>query len=212
MRPAALSLVFLAIAAPASAGQTLQAQTKAWTVSPDTRLKFDFPVGELRVEASDDSRVRLELLVKCRSASDERCERFVDNLRLEVDQTTRELSVKVKGYPKFNTHNINLQGVLQVPRGLAVELDMGVGDLEVEGLAGNLEVDLGVGEADLNLVASSYRSASVEVGVGDATLRAQGKRRSSSGFVGRSVSWNEGGGSSRAKLHVGVGDATVRMD
>lgn len=212
MRQLPFALLLLALAAPASAGETLQAQTKAWTVAEGSRLRFDFPVGELRVEATDDTKVRLELLVKCRSAGSERCERFARNLRLDVDQTAGELRVRVKGYPKFETHNINLHGILLVPRSLHLKLEMGVGELEVDGIAGDLEVDLGIGEANLLLDAARFQSASVDVGIGDATLRAQGKRRSSSGIVGRSVNWNEGSGSSRAKLHVGVGEATVRMD
>ena len=100
--------LLIAFAAPVSAGQTLQAQTKAWSVTPDTRLRFEFPVGQLRVEATDDTRVRLELVVKCKSASSERCERFVRNLSLDVDHTASELRVKVEGYPKFATTRITL--------------------------------------------------------------------------------------------------------
>lgn len=212
MRRLLFAALLIAFAAPVSAGQTLQAQTKAWSVTPGTRLRFEFPVGALRVEATDDTKVRLELLVKCRGTSTDRCERFARRLSLDVDQTAGELRVKVEGYPKFGNSGINLEGILLVPRGLEVKLEMGVGDLELEGLEGDLEVDLGVGEADLNLDADKYKTADIEVGVGDASLKAAGRRRSSSGFIGRSVRWTEGRGPSRAKLHVGVGDASVRMD
>lgn len=212
MRRLLLAALLIAFAQPAGAAETLQAQTKAWSVTPDTRLQFEFPVGGLRVEATDDSKVRLELLVKCKRGSIERCERFAEGLTLDVDHTARQLRVEVEGYPKFGHSGITLHGTLLVPRGMTVKLEMGVGDLELEGLEGDLEVDLGVGEAELLLGAASYRTAEVEVGVGDASLRAAGRRRSSSGFIGRSVSWTEGTGTSRAKLHVGVGDANVRMD
>ena len=212
MRPILLASLFIALAAPASAGETLQAQTKAWSVTPDTRLHFEFPVGGLRVEATDDSKVRLELMVKCKNSDRDRCERFASRLRLDVDQDANDLRVKVEGYPKFGNHDINLQGVLLVPRSLEVKLEMGVGDLEIDGLAGDLEIELGVGEADLTLDSADYRTADIEVGVGDASLKASGKRRSSSGFLGRTVRWTEGSGPSRARLHIGVGDASVRMD
>jgi len=212
MRRLLLVTLLLALAAPANAAETLQAQTKAWTVTPGTRFHFEFPVGGLRVEASDDSKVRLELLVKCKHGDIDRCERFASHLRLDVDQDDNDLRVKVEGYPKFGSSNINLQGTLLIPRSLEVKLEMGVGDLEVDGLEGDLEIELGVGEADLTLDSASYRTADVEVGVGDATLKASGKRRSSSGFLGRSVRWTEGTGPSRARVHIGVGDASLRMD
>jgi hypothetical protein len=212
MRRLPLVLFLIALAAPASAGETLQAETKAWTVDRGSRLRFSFPVGSLRVEATDDSKVRLELLVKCRWTGSEKCRKVADRLTLDVDQSSNELSVEVDGYPKFGNSGINLHAVLQVPRSLDVKLEMGVGELEVEGLAGHLQVDLGVGEADLTLDESGYRSADVEVGVGDASLRASGRRQSSSGFVGRAVRWDDGTGTSKARLHVGVGDARVRMN
>lgn len=213
MRRLTLVLLLTAFAAPSSAAETLQAQTKAWSVDPGGRLRFEFPVGSLRVEATDDTRVRLELLVRCRRAGNARCEQFARRLRLNVDQSAHDLRVKVEGYPRFGSHHgINLHGVLQVPRSMEVKLEMGVGDLEVDGLAGHLDVDLGVGEADLTLDENAFHSADVEVGVGDAKLRAGGRRQSSSGFIGRTVRWNDGSGPSRARLHVGVGDASVRFD
>lgn len=206
-----LALLLVASAAPAGADQLLKAQTKAWTVADGARLRFHFPVGALRVEPSGDPKVRLDLVVRCKRARTERCERFADRLRLDIEETPRELRVEVEGTSGFGKDGIHLEGHLMVPRGLAVRLEMGVGDLEIEGLAGNLDIDLGVGDATLVVDAADYGAVAADVGVGDASLRAPGRRRSSSGFIGRSVSWNEGHGPSRARLHVGVGEASIRV-
>ena len=46
---------------------------------------------------------------------------------------------------------------------------MGVGQLEVDGLAGDLDLDLGVGEATVLAPQDAVKAVSVNVGIGDAT-------------------------------------------
>lgn len=200
----------LAVAAPAHA-VVLQAGTKSYPVTAKHRVKLEFPVGELQVVANDDTNVRLSLQVKCRGG-EERCEERASRLKLDSDDANGVLRLKVTGYPKFNSGGFTLQGTLQVPRALALDLEMGVGELTVSGIEGDLDVELGVGDASIHTPRQSVRAVSVEAGVGDAEIRNAGSRSSSRGFIGRSVSWDDGPGRSRVSLHVGVGDAKVRID
>jgi hypothetical protein len=211
MRRLAVVLALLALAAPARS-ETLQAQTKAWDVAPGVRFHLEFPVGHLRIEATNDSRVRLELQVRCDHGSPARCAERAKDLRLQVDQDSKSLRVAIKGYPRFSSNGFHVDGTLLVPKALESRIEMGVGELEMDGLAGNLDVDLGVGEATLRLDEVSFGSADVEVGVGDASLRSKAGVRHSSGFISRTVRWNDGEGPSHVSLHVGVGDARVRME
>ena len=211
MRRALVVVALLTLAAPAR-GETLQAQTKAWDVSPGARLHLEFPVGHLRIEATNDTRVRLELQVRCDHGSTESCAEKASKLRLDVDQDPKRLRIAIKGYPKYNSNGFHVDGTLLVPKALESHVEMGVGELEMDGLTGNLDVDLGVGEATLRLDEISFGSADVEVGVGDASLRSKAGMRHSSGFISRSVRWSSGDGPSHVSLHVGVGDARVRME
>ena len=204
------ALLALAFAAPAHSA-VLQADSKSYPVTAKHRVRLEFPVGDLKVVANDDTHVRLSLQVKCRGNED-RCEERARRLKLESDDAGGVLSLKVTGYPKYNSGGFNLQGTLQVPRALALRLEMGVGALSIDGVEGNLDVDLGVGEADISAPRHSVRSVSVQTGVGDAEIRNAGTKSASHGFIGRTASWDAGTGGSRVDLHVGVGDATVRLD
>jgi hypothetical protein len=98
-------------------------------------------------------------------------------------------------------------------RGLAggVSADIGVGDVLVEGVSGDVTIDLGVGDASVRAAAGHYGSVAGSGGVGDARLTVRGERVSSSGFVGHSAEWT-GDGPHFIEIDVGVGDAKVTLE
>jgi hypothetical protein len=89
---------------------------------------------------------------------------------------------------------------------------MGVGELDIAGLEGDIDVDLGVGDADIRASRSQASHVSVETGIGDAEIRGGGSGTRSRGFIGSHAMWTDGDGRSAVHLHVGVGDATVRLE
>jgi len=99
-----------------------------------------------------------------------------------------------------------------VPRALAVDIEMGVGELDIDGLEGDLDVELGVGEADIHASRALANHVSVDAGIGDAEIRGGGSSTRSRSFIGSHAVWTDGDGRSAVHLHVGVGDATVRLD
>lgn len=210
LAPALVAAALFAAPAVAGARAVLQAGTKSWPVTDAHRVRMQFPIGELRIESNDDDRVRLELLVKCKGGNEERCAEHADDLRLVARDAGGVLTIEIEGYPKFNPR-FSLHGVLQVPRRLALDVEMGVGELEVFGMEGPLDVDLGIGEATMELPRTAVRSVRLDVGIGDARLRADGARRQGKGFIGREVRWSEGEGASPVKLTVGIGDARVAL-
>lgn len=207
----ALALLGSAALAVPSHAVVLQAEARTWKVGADHRLRFEFPVGELHVKATDGDEVRVELQVRCRRGSTAECQEKTRRLRLEHTNEKGYLRIQVEGYPKFETKGFTLEALVLVPRGLSTKVDMGVGELEVDGLSGDLDVELGVGEATILAPRASVREVTVEVGIGDANVRSNGNRSSSRGFLGREVKWNEGTGTSRIELSVGIGEGDVSL-
>jgi hypothetical protein len=169
-------------------------------------------VGELKVVATDEPHVRFDIRVRCKSGSDERCEEMANRLILDSDDTGGTLHLKLHKYPQWNNHGMEVMGQLSVPRALAVDIEMGVGELDITGLEGDLDVSLGVGQADIRALRAKASHVSVETGIGDAEIRGGGSGTSSRGFIGSHAVWSEGNGRSAVRLHVGVGDATVRLE
>lgn len=199
-------------AARGSGGVVLQTDSHTFPVGARHTVQLEFPIGELRVIPSDESRVRFDLRVRCRHRSAEHCAELADRLVLESDDTGGTLSLRLENYPKWQRKGFTVLGELRVPRSLAVRIEMGVGQLEVEGLEGDLDVDLGVGQADIRTPRAQARQVSAEAGIGDASIRGAGGELERSRFLGSRVTWVRGHGRSDVRVHVGVGEATVRLD
>jgi hypothetical protein len=210
MRVALAVAAALALAVPAR-GDMVQSATKVYPVTPQHRVRVDFPVGSLHIEANDDSQVRLNLVVRCSTRDADDCAEVANKLKLTVTNEDNVLTLKLDKLPTF-AHNVNIEGVLQVPRALPVHVEMGVGDVRVYDMEGEVDIELGVGDAQARLPDNSVHAVDIEVGVGDATLKRQGRTMASRGFIGREVHWDDGAGRSRVRFHVGVGDGEVRLE
>jgi len=216
----ALTLAALAaLTASAARAALLTTDPHTYTVTANHRIRLEFPVGELKVIPSDGSIVRFDLKVRCRGSSNERCEEMANRLVLDSDDSGGTLHLKLHKYPHWNNHGMTVIGELAVPRALAVDIEMGVGELDISGLEGDLDVDLGVGEADIRASRAQAGHVSVDTGIGDAEIRGGGTDTRSRGFIGSHAVWTGAttqgtgrDGHSAVRLHVGVGDATVRLE
>ena len=201
----------VATAAPSRAAM-LVTDPHDFPVTEKHRVRLEFPVGELRVIPSDESRVRFDIKVRCRHASDERCAELADQLILDSDDTGGTLNLRLHKLPHWNNHGMTVIGTLAVPRALAVDIEMGVGELTISGIEGDLDVQLGVGDAEVRALRAHAGHVSVDTGIGDADIRGGGSGTRSRGFIGSHAVWDEGQGRASVRLHVGVGDASVRLE
>ena len=195
---------------------TVGEESKAFPVEGATRLKLDVPVGEVHVEAGTGDRIEAHMELLCGSFS-RRCRERAAQLHLTPTRSGDDISLRLRdqrgddggrrsNYPEVDLH-------LTVPASLALFVDMGVGELDVDGVEGDVTVDLGVGEARLDLPESAVKSVALDVGVGEAHLspRAHEAHREGFLFLGNEVDWREGIGRSRVAVDVGVGEAHVRL-
>lgn len=209
----ALTLATLCVLAAAPVRATLlETEPRTFPVAAHHRVRLEFPVGELKVIPSDEARVRFDLRVRCNGRSEERCEELANRLVLDDDTDGNTLHLKLQKYPKWNHHGMTVMGELRVPRSLAVKIEMGVGELTVQGIEGDLDAELGVGEADIHAPKSHTGHVSVDTGIGDARIRGGGSDTESHGFIGSHTTWSAGSGRSEVRLHVGVGEGTVRLE
>jgi len=181
---------------------------QSYPMPRDRRVHIDFPVGDLRVETTTGDKVEIELSAKCHGGWD--CEDRLRHIHVEADEDGGELRLSIKGYPK-TCANVSLKGVLRVPSDHGLGVEMGVGDLDISGVAGDLEVSLGVGDATIHTDERAVGSVSVAAGVGDADVRTRAGHVRRHGFIGSSANW-DGTGRSSINVRVGVGDANVRVD
>jgi hypothetical protein len=210
-------LVILALgvwlAAPARAERhRLQADPVRYEVAGAREIRIDFPVGELRVEGDDGDDVRMTVEVRCDRGSLEDCQERARKVTVQRNLEGGTLRFEFDGVPKMNSRGLTLHVHALVPRALSHRIEMGVGELDITGIAGSLEASLGVGELHIRGRTADYRKVNADVGVGDASLRTRDQRVQGNGFIGRELRWSGGSGPSSMRAHIGVGQVTVTLD
>jgi hypothetical protein len=140
-----------------------------------------------------------------------RCMEAAKALRLVYNTTGSRLRVEVKHWPKVGHRGLHVVARINVPRDLPLRTDLGVGELNIEGIAGDLTVDVGVGEVSITLPKEAIGSVTLDTGIGEANLVASGRRYESSGFLAQELRWDKGPGRAGVSVNCGVGEIDVTL-
>jgi len=225
------ALAMIVLAAPAWAGTPRMLEGSIDSGNLET-VRLDAGVGDITVVAVDAAEnVNIEVTLKPRRggffSSMRKAQREVDEAELRMDVSRGVLRLEIE--TGNDDRHFEETWMIELPSRLAMNLDLGVGNVDVRGLAGSLtidagvgdvvaedvsgdiEIDVGVGDATVRGAAANYGSVSGSGGVGDADLTVRGEKISSSGFVGKSTDWT-GDGAHVIEISMGVGDADVILD
>jgi hypothetical protein len=208
----ATALILFATATVAIAEKTKNL-TETYTLEPDQRLRIEVPVGELKVMPGKGQKIEIDLRVTCKWGTSN-CDKALEDIHVSADSSERRLVLEIDGYPKWQMKWIQTEGTIRVPAAATVSVEMGVGELEIEGLSGDQYIELGVGQVSVWADKSDLHSVAVEAGVGNAELHGTDSRveQHRSMFIGNDLYWKDGPGKAKIKVEVGVGEANVWLD
>lgn len=209
---AGVALIGTLPAQPANADEIVRKLDRQVSAAGTSTVHLDFPVGEVRVAAASGRQVTVHLELECDSLRKTRCVESAKGVELTATTSDDRVRVAVKGWPKNGTKGLEARYVVSVPRDLALKADLGVGEMTITGMASDVTADLGVGEVDVTMAENAVGSVSLDTGVGEASLYAQGRHWESSGFVARELNWNKGRGKAEVRVDCGVGEAKVRLE
>lgn len=91
-----------------------------------------------------------------------------------------------------------------------LELEVGVGDIVVEDFSGDLEVETGVGDVELVAPWSLLGQLRLQTGVGSIRVRKPQGKEAGRGLVSQSYT-EKGPGKAKVRVTTGVGDITLRL-
>ncbi len=205
-------LGLLLAAAPSLAGEERQIEA-TFPIDSVEGIHLDFAVAELKIEGTSGKQIEVELLADCRLETSD-CEKTLADLFLDHRRHGKSFYLELDGYPRWGKSKIDLDGTIRVPRKLEVDVELGVGELDIEGLARDLHVELGVGEVNLWLDKKTLRSIDLDAGVGEVELHGTDDTHKArrSMLVGAEIHWGEGSGESRVFVEVGVGEVSAWLD
>ena len=223
-------VVFAALLAQAAGPRTITRNLSAAGIEV---LDLDSGIGDVEIRAIEGiDEIHIEIILTPRRgglfSSKRKAEQEVEAASLSTKTKGNRLSMQITPQAdddrRFEENwsieapaGINLEvnhgvGDLDIRGGIAsIEVDSGVGDVFVEVAEGDITIDLGVGKAVVKAPAAAYASAEGAGGVGDARLTVLGEKISSGGFVGHAASW-EGKGKDHIEVSVGVGDAVITLE
>ena len=230
----AVAALFLVLtAAPARAGTTRNLNGD-YAVGSARRLVLGVPFGEIRLRGTDDSRVVVRVRGEC---DDDDGEKFLEGLRLESSNRGGTLKVQLEGakiHGRWDSdHNddddsddrrnrrhrdrdpdgdSHLTVIVDVPRALQVNLNMGAGEVNVEGLRRDLSIDLGAGSVSVRMMERHVGSVDVNMAIGETKIHQGGRSREYTRVLGGPVHWREGKGDAGIDVNIGAGEVDVSLE
>ena len=196
------------------------------------RVLIDGGVGTMDVRASDDDKLHVIVTAEpdddlSRSVSEEE----MAGIELDVDRSSRRLKLELDLPGGLDVDDVQEKWQVRIPVGVEAELELGVGQMDVEGVTGGLtvsmgvgelnvdipsgpiEISVGVGDVDVSVSKASIAKVRLDTTVGDARLRVNGERiEGSSHFgIGNSVRY-KGDGQDEVEVSVKVGEVKVELD
>lgn len=204
-------IVVLALVSPPADAEEVRRLEQTYFVGDATWLELDQTLGSVRVEGVEDSRsVEVEMIVTCTVDDIERCREKAERLRLAPRVSGDVLAVRLKNTPRGRLFGLDAEMVVRAPRNMALEIDLGGGDVFVEKMISHLEIDSGGGDVDVVFPQDRVKQVKIDVGLGNAELWLRDSKVEGRGFP-RSIDWT-GSGVAEIEIDLGGGDARVRLE
>jgi hypothetical protein len=153
-------------------------------------------VGDLHILHSNSNKIRVHYTVKSRSES------HMKDAHLDFGVRDRDANIEFHAALGGNTQ---FDVELEVPQNTNLDVNEKVGDLTVEDIEGDKDLELGVGDIRVAAGHSGYHLVRASTGIGDVNGNGYGE---TSGWLGKTLKY-QGDGKYELRAHVGVGDITL---
>ncbi len=204
---ALLPCIALATAVPAFAADDEDFVVREYTfpLTDIEEVELHASVGSMRIVPIEGNEIRLVLEIESNDHGWFDRKRDVSDVELESDVRGSRLVLRQ------TEDDTNTEWTVQLPAVARTSIEMGVGDIDAELAATELDLDLGVGEVDVSLPEASTGEVDISVGVGDASLRGADDVDREESFVSQEIQ-GDGAGTLDARIDVGVGEVTVTLE
>lgn len=182
-------------------------------VSPGEPVRIVFGVGELDIEAAEVSELEAELIIGCGEVDEDKCGRYQRKVRVDPVKTDEGLEIRLLGLSKRILRRIDVTGSVIVPRDSPLAVQIGIGDVDIEGGDRDLLVRMGIGDLSVQVPEEQVGDVTVRTRIGDGSITlpkryVAGKRKM---LIGAKTQW-VGDGESRVDVKLRIGDARVRLE
>ncbi len=211
MRRLALVLA-ISLAATVAAGETLKTLTLSRPAAGVGSLTIRAGVGDVRIEGDSTDEIVIHVDVKSKEGlffGDRQARREAEALTIEARVVGDELALSLEPEHHGDTHWAEHWAV-RVPPSFAASVKLGVGDITVLDLGGDVKAEVGVGDVRIEGIYQSFGDVHASCGVGDASLRTPSGQEEGEGFIAHTLN-AQGPGKAGIRVSAGVGDVKIRL-
>jgi hypothetical protein len=177
------------------------------TLTANQSVDIKFPVGSIEIEIVDSNQLEIEIEVKPKNTGWTNW--FSSNPKLSDLKLDKKISNHTVSLA-LDHENLDQVWHVKVPRSAALDIDLGVGDVDIDNLVNSAEVDVGVGSVSIDTDSNSYQQIMLEAGVGDTRISGFSDSANNQRQMVSSSSEYTSNGDYRINVEVGVGDVKVR--
>ncbi len=159
-------------------------------------LHVHLSIGDVHVRRGTDSKIHLRYTVKSRHESN------VKEAHADLDVRGNDAKLEFHAPSGGNTE---FEVELDVPANTNLDVHEKVGDVTVDDVEGDKDLELNVGDIRLSGDHPRYRLVQASAGIGDVHGEGYGE---TSGWLGKSLKYR-GEGKYELRAHVGVGDINL---
>ena len=153
-------------------------------------------VGDLHIRRGVSDKIRLHYTVKSWSES------HVKDARVDIDLHGRDANIEFRAPTSGNTQ---FDVELEVPQNTNLDVHEKVGDLRIEGIEGDKDLQLGIGDIRVAYGRAAYHLVRASTSIGDVNGDGYGE---TSGWLGKTLKYR-GDGKYELRARVGVGDINL---
>lgn len=191
-----LTVLAVALALPQATGDVRDLRDHPFeaTLALGTRLRMTLRSGDVRIRGRDDDKLTVRV--------DSRDVNGAKEIALRLDRSDRAVALELFGGPQNDVHV-----TIEEPRACALEVRMSAGDLTVEGITGDKDLELYAGDLIIDVGdPKTYAHVDASVLAGDIEAKPFGE---SHGGLFRSFE-KTGAGTGRLHARVLAGDLILR--
>jgi len=192
-------------------GQSLDAATsktitREFATDDLKTLELDVTTAEVDIEVYDGDNVQVEVTLEAHRRFFGLRAGSVDDIELEVRQSPDKL------FLGLDQKNLDQHWVLLVPGQLAMIVHVNIGDVDIQKVKNNLDMEVGVGSIQVDVIEAVFRDIHVATGVGDATIQGMQNRADHKRSVVSASATYRGEGTHHVDIQLGVGDVKLRNE
>lgn len=178
---------------------------QSFKLDKSTELEIDFPVGKIDMNTYDGDTVVVTIRLEPKDTDDWLPSSIdLSDIELHSERVRSELSLSI------DNDDVKQEWEVKVPKSMRLDVEVGVGKVEIKDLANSADIEVGVGKVRIDTLENDFKKVSLDSGVGKTSLTGLvGKVESQKKMVSSQTDYH-GEGKYSLDIEVGVGNIKVR--